>query len=106
MNRAGFAARYADRSASVAAPVDAVLFRDDLDLLADPAFDDDVVTIQSEPHTFAIQDLIAHVCVDQVTQLGGRGFASFRRHVLCDEIVHHSLGDDELRPPELPGAVH
>ena len=101
--RAGFAARYADRSASVGARVEASSSVDHLDLLADPTLHDDVVTIEPELHTFPVQDLIADVRLDQVVQLGGGGFAAPRRHVLGDEVVHHSLGDDDAAPVGIDG---
>ena len=76
-------------------PCRGVLLRDQLDLLADSTLHDDVVTIEPEIHTFPIQDLVAYVRLDQVVQLDRRRFASLRRHVLGDEVVHHALGDDD-----------
>ena len=84
-------------------PCRGVLLRDHLDLLADSTLHDDVVTLESELHTFPVQDLIADVRLDQVVQLGGGGFAALRRHVLGDEVVHHSLGDDDAAPGGIAG---
>jgi hypothetical protein len=80
-----------------------VLLRDQLDLLPHSTLHDDVVTIESELRTFSVQDLLADVRVDQVVQLGGRRFASSRRHVLCDEVVHYSLGNDDAAPAGIDG---
>ena len=84
-------------------PCRGVLLRDHLDLLADATLHDDVVTIEPELHTFAVQDLIVYVRLDQVVQLDGGGFAALRRHVLGDEVVHHPLGDDDAVPGGIAG---
>ena len=84
-------------------PCRGVLLRDHLDLLADSTLHDDVVTFEPESHTFPVQDLIAYVRLNQVVQLGGGRFATSRRHMLCDEVVYHPLGDDDAAPAGIAG---
>src|SRR5699024_1824993 len=79
------------------------LFRDHLDLLADSPLDDDVVTIEPQFHTFAVEDLIMDVRFDQVVQLGGGWFAPSCSHVLGDEVVHHALCDHDAAPTAIAG---
>ena len=84
-------------------PCRGVLLRDHLDLLPDSALHDDVVTLEPEFHTFSVEDLIPHVRLNQVAQLGGGRFAAFRRDMLCHEVVDHALGDDDAGPAGIAG---
>jgi len=38
-----------------------------------------------------------------VVQLGGGRFATSRRHMLCNQIVYHPLGDDDAAPAGIAG---
>jgi len=63
-----------------------------------------MVTLEPESHAFAVQNLIAHVRLNQIVQLGGGWFATFRGHMLCHEVVYHSLRDDDAAPAGVRGS--
>ena len=68
-----------------------LLLGNDLELLAHAALDHRVVAVESQRHALAVQDLVAHVGVDQTGQfLLGRRPAPARL-VLARDAVDHRL---------------